>query len=74
MREGGREGGREEGRKGGREEGRKGGREEGRKGGREEGRKGGRGGNSSSSAVPRDEDDIFQWSVMCPEVNQEPDS
>ena len=28
----------------------------------------------TSSAVPRNEDDVFQWSVMCPEVTQEPDS
>ncbi|KAK2163314.1 hypothetical protein NP493_1468g00049 [Ridgeia piscesae] len=28
----------------------------------------------SSSAVPRSEDDVFQWSVMCPEVTQEPES
>ena len=25
-----------------------------------------------SSAIPRNEDDIFQWSVMCSEMTQEP--
>jgi len=26
------------------------------------------------TAVPRLEDDVFQWSIMCLEVTQEPDS
>ena len=29
---------------------------------------------SSSSAVSRNEDDVFQMSVICPGVTQEPDS
>jgi len=29
---------------------------------------------AAAAAVHRNEDDVFQWSVMCPEMTQEPDS